>query len=61
MVQYMISFFQLPKGVLHFYWKGDNEKNKYRMARWNMVCHRKDHGGFGIHELHVNNSALMGK
>ena len=41
MVLYMISFFQLPKGVLQrldyfrsrFLWQGDNEKTKYRLAK----------------------------
>src|SRR3954466_4021209 len=54
MVLYMISFFQLPKGVLHrldyfrsrFFWQGDNEKKKYRLTKWNVVCRPKDQGGW---------------
>ena len=41
MVLYMLSFFQLPKGVLQrldyfrsrFFWQGDGEKKKYRLAK----------------------------
>jgi hypothetical protein len=41
MVLHMISFFLLPKGVLHkldyyrsrFFWQGDSEKKKYRLAK----------------------------
>src|SRR4051812_17682988 len=69
MVLYMISFFPLPKGVLHrldyfrsrFFWQGDNEKKKYRLAKWNVVCRPKDQGGLGIHDLQVKNSALLSK
>ena len=69
MVMYMISFFQLPKGVLHqldyfrsrFFWPGDNEKEKYRLAKWDVVCRPKDHGDLGIHDLKVKNRALLGK
>jgi hypothetical protein len=40
MVLYMISFFLLPKGVLHrldyyrsrFFWQGDSEKKKYQLV-----------------------------
>ena len=69
MVLYMISFFQLPKGVLkkidyfrsRFFWQGDSEKKKYRLARWDVVCRPKDQGGLGIHDLEVKNSAILGK
>jgi hypothetical protein len=48
MVLYIISFFLLPKGVLHkldyyrsrFIWQGDSKKKKYR--------HPKDQGGWGF-------------
>ena len=69
MVLYMISFFQLPKGVLQkldyfwsrFFWQGDSEKKKYRLARWNIVCRPKDQGGLGIQDLLLKNSALLDK
>ena len=69
MVVYMISFFQLPKRVLHrlgyfrsrFFWQGDSERKKYRLTKWSVVCHPKDQGGLGIHDLEVKNRALLGK
>jgi hypothetical protein len=59
MVLHMISFFLLPKGVLHkldyywsrFFWQGDSDKKKYRLAKWSVVCCPKDQGGFGIQDL----------
>jgi hypothetical protein len=65
----MISFFLLPKEVLHkldyyrsrFFWQGDNEKKKYRLAKWSVVCSPKDQGGLGVHDLEVKNTALLGK
>jgi hypothetical protein len=69
MVLYMISFFQLPRGVLkrldyfrsRFFWQGDCEKRKYRLAKWSVLCRPKDHGGLGIQDLQVKNRALLGK
>ena len=65
----MISFFQLPKGILkrldyfrsRFFWQGDCEKKKYRLTKWTVVCCPKDQGGLGIHDLEVKNRALLGK
>jgi hypothetical protein len=62
-------FFLLPKGVLHkldyyrsrFFWQGDNEKKKYQLAKWSVLCSPKDQGGIGIHDLEVKNTALLGK
>ena len=63
MVLYMISFFQLPKGVLkkidyfrsRFFWQGDSEKKKYRLARWDVVCRPKVKVGwaFMIYRLRI--------
>jgi hypothetical protein len=69
MVLYMLSFFLLPKWVLNrldffksrFFWQGDNEKKKYRLAKWSVVCSPKDQGGLGIHDLEVKSTALLGK
>jgi hypothetical protein len=69
MVLYMLSFFLLPKGVLNildffrsrFFWQGDSEKKKYRLAKWSIVCSPKDQGGLGIRDLEVKNTALLGK
>jgi hypothetical protein len=69
MVLYMLSFFLLPKGVLsrldffrsRFFWQGDSEKKKYRLAKWSVVCRPKDQGGLGIQDLEVKNTSLPGK
>jgi hypothetical protein len=65
----MLSFFLLPKGVLNrldffrsrFFWQGDSEKKKYRLAKWSVVCSPKDQGGLGIQDIEVKNIALLGK
>jgi hypothetical protein len=65
----MISFFQLPKGVLHrldyfrsrFFWQGDSEKKKYRLTKWSVICCPKDQGGLGVQDLEIKNRALLGK
>jgi hypothetical protein len=65
----MISFFLLPKGVLHkldyyrsrFFGQRDSEKKKYRLVKWSVICSSKDQGGLGIHDLEVKNTALLGK
>jgi hypothetical protein len=44
-----------------FFWQGDNEKKKYRLIKWNMVCRPKYQCGLGVHDLVVKNSALLGK
>ena len=69
MLLYMISFFQLPKGILkrlnyfrsRFFWQGDCEKKKYRLTKYSVVCFPQDQGGLGIHDLEVKNRALLGK
>jgi hypothetical protein len=69
MVLYMLSFFEVPKGVLkrldyyrsRFFWQGDSEKKKYRLARWSIVCRPKEQGGLGIIDLEAKNTALLGK
>ena len=61
MVLYMLSFFQIPKGVLQrrdyfrsrFFWQGDSENKKYRLTKWNVVCRPKDQGGLGVQDLQV--------
>jgi hypothetical protein len=65
----MLSFFLLPKGVLsrldffrsRFFWQGDSEKKKYRLAKWNVFCRPKDQGRLGIHDPEVKNTALLGR
>jgi hypothetical protein len=44
-----------------FFWQGDSQKKKYRLAKWSVVCWPKDQGGLGIHDLPVKNTDLLGK
>jgi hypothetical protein len=65
----MISFFLLPKGVLHkldyyrsrFFWQEDSEKKKYRLAKWSVMCSPKDKGELRVRDLEVKNTTLLGK
>jgi hypothetical protein len=64
---YMMSLFAIPKGVLQkldyflsrFFWQSDDQKRKYRLAKWSILCQPKDQGGLGIHDLDVKNTALL--
>jgi hypothetical protein len=66
----MISFFLLPKGVLHklnyycsrFFWQGVSEKkNNIDWLNGMLFAVPKDQGGLGIHDLEVKNTSLLGK
>jgi hypothetical protein len=69
MVLYIISFFQLPRGVLNrlnyfrsrVFWQGDSEKKKYRLTKWSVICRPRDQGGLRVHDLEVKNRAFLGK
>jgi hypothetical protein len=58
---FILSFFELPKGVRKrldfyrscFFWQSDEIKMKYRLTRWNILCHPKDQGGLGIEVLDI--------
>jgi hypothetical protein len=60
---FMLSFFEVPKGVLEkidyyrsrFYWQSDQQKKKYRLAGWNIICQPKDQGGLGIQNIDIQN------
>jgi hypothetical protein len=69
MVLFMLSFFEVPKGVLEkieyymsqFFWQNDNHKKKYMLAKWSILCQTKDHGGMGIMNIVVQNECLLSK
>jgi hypothetical protein len=44
-----------------FFWQGDEEKRKYRLTRWNIICRPKDQGGLGIEVLDLKNKSLLSK
>jgi hypothetical protein len=66
---FMMSFFRIPKGVLHrlnyfrsrFYWQCDEHKKKYRLAKWSILCKPKSLGGLGIVDLDTHNKCLLSK
>jgi hypothetical protein len=66
---YMMSFFAIPRGVLkkldyfrsRFFWKIDDPKRKYRLAKWSILCRPKNQGGLGIHDLDTKNIAFRCK
>jgi hypothetical protein len=65
----MMSFFAIPIGVLkrldyfrsRFFWQSDGQKQKYRLAKWNILCQPRDQGGLGIQDLNIKNIALLSK
>jgi len=66
---FMMSFFEVPKGVLknldhfrsRFFWQGSSDKHKYRLAKWDILCRPKDQGGLGILNLQLQNKCLLTK
>ena len=66
---FMLSFMEIPKGVLkrldfyrsRFFWQSDENKKKYRLTRWNIICRPKDQGGLGVEVLELKNKCLLSK
>ena len=66
---FMLSFFELPKGVrkrLDFYrsrlfWQSDENKRKYMLTKWNIICRPKDQGGLGVEVLELKNKCVLSK
>ena len=66
---FMISFFETPRGVLEniecyisrFYWQNDQDKRKYRLVKWEILCQPKIQGGLGIQNLDIQNKCLLSK
>ncbi|WVZ62946.1 hypothetical protein U9M48_012634, partial [Paspalum notatum var. saurae] len=44
-----------------FFWQGDENKRKYRLAKWIILCQPRDQGGLGILDLNTKNIALLSK
>ena len=65
----MLSFLEIPTGVLirldfyrsRFFWQSDQDKQKYRLTKWSIVCRPKDQGGLGIEVLEIKNKCLLSK
>jgi hypothetical protein len=65
----MLSFFEIPKGVLKklnqyrspFFWQGGSDNKKHRLAKWDILYRPKDQGGLGVIDLKVQNKCLLSK
>ena len=66
---FMLSFLEIPKGVRkrldfyrsRFFWQDDENKRKYRLTKWNLICRPKDQGGLGVEVLELKNKCLLSK
>ena len=66
---FMMSFFEVLKGVLkkidyfrsRFFGQNDQEKRKYRLVKWSIVCQPTEQGGLGVIDLRVQNQCLLTK
>lgn len=64
---YTMGFYRLPaishagfdKHRSNFYWNAADNKRKYRMVRWKLICRPKKVGGLGILNTAVMNECLM--
>jgi hypothetical protein len=69
LAMFMLSFFQVPKGVLqkldyyrsHFLWPCDEHKKKYHLTKWSVLCTPKNLGGLGILNLELQNRCVLSK
>lgn len=69
MPMFLLSFFEVPIGVRkrldfyrsRFFWQCDENKTKYRLSKWDIICRAKDQGGLGIENLEVKNRCLLSK
>jgi hypothetical protein len=66
---FMLSFLEIPIGVRkrldfyrsRFFWQNDENKRKYRLTKWNIICRPKDQEGLGIEVLELKNQCLLSK
>jgi hypothetical protein len=66
---FMLFFLKIPKRVRkrldyygsRFFWQSDEDKTKYRLSRWNIICRPKDQGCLGIEVLELKNKCLLSK
>jgi len=66
---FMLSFLEIPKGVRkrldfyrsRFFWQSDENKKKYQLTKWNIICRPKEQGGLGIEVLELKNKCLLSK
>lgn len=66
---YCMGFYWLADGIhkkmdsirAKFLWQETEEKFKYHMAKWDMVCRPKDQGGLDIINTRIMNECLLVK
>jgi hypothetical protein len=66
---FMLSFMEIPVGVRkrldyyrsNFFWQSDENKRKYRLSKWNMLCRPKEQGGLGIEVFELKNKCFLSK
>ncbi|WVZ81391.1 LOW QUALITY PROTEIN: hypothetical protein U9M48_028772, partial [Paspalum notatum var. saurae] len=44
-----------------FFWHGSSDKQKYCLAKWDIMCRPKDQGELGITNLNIKNKSLLSK
>jgi hypothetical protein len=44
-----------------FFWRGAEDKFKYHMVRWDVVCRPREFGGLGILNTQIFNEYMMAK
>jgi hypothetical protein len=55
---FMMPFFKIPKDLkrldqyrFRFFWQGNNDKRKYRLTKWDILCRPKRSRGLGIIDI----------
>jgi hypothetical protein len=64
---YLLSIIKFPRWAIdminsqmgHFLWNNNEDKQRYRLANWQLVAQKKDFGGLGIPDLRSLNLALL--
>lgn len=66
---FMLSFLEIPKGVRkrldfwrsRFFLQSDENKRKYILTKWNIICRPIEQGGLVIEVLELKNKCLLSK
>ena len=66
---FMLYFLEMPKWIRkrlnvcqpRFFWQSDENKHKYQLTKWNIICRPKDQGGLEVEVLAFKNQCLLSK